>query len=176
MTTDEYLYDTEETNRTRELAYGRVREPPSPFFSHQQLVLKVATVLASHVEARNLGQVAIAPLDVVLDRNRHLIVQPDVLFVARARLSIIDKQVWGAPDFVVEVLSSGTEDHDRGEKLEWYREYGVRECWLVDLHNEEVVVVDFAGSGPVTRTAHGADPIRSSVFPAFQITAFELFA
>ena len=33
MTADEYLYDTEESNRPRELAYGVLREPPSPFFN-----------------------------------------------------------------------------------------------------------------------------------------------
>jgi Uma2 family endonuclease len=176
MTTDEYLYGTDETSRKRELAYGIMREPPAPFFSHQQLVLRVATVLASHVDARNLGQVAIAPLDVILDRDRNLIVQPDVLFVSRERLSIIDKQVWGAPDLVVEVLSGGTEEHDRGEKLGWYRQYGVRESWLVDLRNQEVAVFDFIGPEPVRRTARGPRSIQSSVLPAFQVTAFDLFA
>ena len=38
MTTDEYL-STPETNRRRELAYGIVREPPAPYFSHQAIVL-----------------------------------------------------------------------------------------------------------------------------------------
>lgn len=176
MTTNQYLYDTEETNRKRELVYGVVREPPAPFFSHQQLVLRVAMVLTSHVDARHLGRVAIAPVDVILDRDRHLVVQPDVLFVARERLSIIDKQVWGAPDLVVEVLSSGTAERDRGEKLDWYRQYGVRECWLVDLHNDEVVVVDFAGPEPVRRTARGTDSIRSSVLPDLETSASALFA
>ena len=48
MTTNEYLYDTEETNRIRELAAGVLREPPAPFFSHQSLVLKVARLLGDH--------------------------------------------------------------------------------------------------------------------------------
>jgi len=65
---------------------------------------------------------------VVLDRERALIVQPDVLFVAHDRLSIIRDQVWGAPDLVAEVLSIGTEAHDRIDKVAWYRQYGVREC------------------------------------------------
>ena len=58
MTTDEYLYDTEETNRIRELAMGMVREPPAPFFSHQTIVLKVARLWGDHVEPRKLGRVA----------------------------------------------------------------------------------------------------------------------
>ena len=86
MTADEYLYDTDETNRTRELLLGRVSEPPSPFYGHQALVLRVARIWSDHVEPRNLGRVAVAPLDVVLDRERALILQPDVLFVSTPRL------------------------------------------------------------------------------------------
>jgi len=82
MTTNEYLYDTEETNRIRELAMGVIREPPAPFFSHQQLVLTVARVLSDHVEPRRLGSVAVAPVDVILDRDKNLVVQPDVLYVS----------------------------------------------------------------------------------------------
>ena len=67
MTADEYLYDTEETTRRRELAYGILREPPAPFFSHQVVVLKVARLWTAHVEPRNLGSVAVSPVDVVLD-------------------------------------------------------------------------------------------------------------
>jgi hypothetical protein len=54
MTTDGYLHSYE-TNRPRELVHGMVREPPAPFFSHQQVVLKIARLLADHVEAAGLG-------------------------------------------------------------------------------------------------------------------------
>jgi Uma2 family endonuclease len=176
VTANEYLYDMEETNRIRELAMGVLREPPAPFFSHQSVVLKIARVWSDHVDPAKLGRVAVAPVDVVLDRERALIVQPDVLFVSTERLSIIHDQVWGAPDLVAEVLSPGTEHHDRGEKLGWYRQYGIRECWLVDLHLEQVTVVDFTGPFPVHRIARGIDEIRSSVLPALDALAISLFS
>jgi Uma2 family endonuclease len=176
VTTNEYLYDTEESNRIRELARGVVRAPPAPFFSHQVLVLKIARILGDHAEPQQRGRVAIAPVDVVLDRDRALIVQPDVLFVSTARLSIISNQVWGAPDLVAEILSPGTEQHDRGEKLGWYRQYGVRECWLVDPRREQVTVVDFTGPFPVERVAWGVELIRSAVLPELRWRAFRIFA
>lgn len=175
MTADEYLYETEETNRRRELVLSRVSEPPSPFFSHQELVLTVAKVWRDHVEPRALGRVAVAPVDVILDRERALIVQPDVLFISTARLAIIRDQVWGAPDLVAEVLSHGTRHRDRGEKLEWYRQYGVREYWLVDLHDDSVTIVDFTGALPAMRYAHGIDTIKSAVLPDLELSAFGLF-
>lgn len=73
MTTNECLYDTEESNRIRELALGMVREPPAPFYSHQHVVLKIARLLSEHVESRSLGSVAVAPVDVILDQSATLI-------------------------------------------------------------------------------------------------------
>jgi Uma2 family endonuclease len=175
MTTDEYLYDTEETNRIRELAMGRLREPPAPFFSHQAVAFRIARMIADYAEPRQLGRVAIAPVDVILDRDRALILQPDVLFVATEHLGIIRDQVWGAPDLVVEVFSPGTEQRDRTKKLEWYRQYGVRECWLVDPRHELVTVVDWTGALPVQRTAGGGDAIQSSVLPGLEATAAAVF-
>jgi Uma2 family endonuclease len=166
MTTKEYL-DSYETNRPRELRRGVVREPPAPFFSHQQLVLKIARVLADHAEWEACGHVGIAPLDVVLDADRALVVQPDVLFVAAERSSIIRNQIWGAPDLVVEVLSPGSAAHDRGEKLEWYRQYGVRECWLVDPGGPHVTVIEFAAATPTSRVITPPDIVRSSVLRGF---------
>jgi Uma2 family endonuclease len=173
MTTDEYLRSYE-TNRPRELAYSFVREPPAPFFSHQHVVLKIGRLLADYVESSGLGQIGIAPLDVILDADRSLIVQPDVLFVSAGRTSIIRNQVWGAPDLVVEVLSPGTAAHDRTEKLGWYREYGVRECWLVDPAAEQITVFDFSGTTQVSQTIEQTGTIQSTVFPDFAAPATSL--
>jgi putative restriction endonuclease len=93
VTANEYVDKTEETTRPRELAYGILREPPAPVFSHQVVVRKVARVWTDHVEPRKLGSVAVAPVDVVLDRDRDLIVQPDVLFIAADRQSIVRGQI-----------------------------------------------------------------------------------
>jgi Uma2 family endonuclease len=175
VTTDEYLYSTEETNRINELARGKVCEPPAPFFSHQTVALKVARIIGDYAEPWKLGRVAMAPVDVILDRDGALILQPDVLFVSTERLAIIRDQVWGPPDLVAEVLSPGTENRDRGLKLGWYRQYGVRECWLVDPHQERVTVVDFTGAFPVERVARGADTIQSAVLPGLEMAASAVF-
>jgi Uma2 family endonuclease len=176
MTTKDYIDGTYETNRPRELAHGMVREPPSPFYGHQHIVLRIARLLSDHIEPRGLGRVGIAPLDVVLDAENALILQPDVLFVAEGRASIIRNQIWGAPDLVVEVFSPGTEEWDTRDKVVWYRQYGVREYWLVNPKREAVVVLDFGVSPPVRRLASGARPIESTVLPDFHVSASFIFA
>jgi Uma2 family endonuclease len=173
MTTDEYLHSYE-TNRPRELTYGIVREPPAPFFSHQEVVLKIARLLADHVERNALGKVGVAPIDVILDAGRSLIVQPDVLFVSNARTSIIRDQIWGAPDVVVEVLSPGTAAHDRTDKLGWYRQYGVGECWIVDPAASRVTVFDFTGAPPTFRVSEPPGTVRSAVVTDFTAPAASL--
>ncbi len=175
MTTDEYLYETEESNRRRELRMSRICEPPAPYFSHQQLVLKVARVISDYVEPRRLGSVAVAPVDVVLDREKHLVLQPDVLFISTGRLSIVRNQVWGPPDLVVEVFSDSTKKLDRGEKLDWYREYGVCECWLVDLYGNSLTIFDFTGATPVERVSVGVDIVTSSLLPELELSAYRVF-
>jgi Uma2 family endonuclease len=77
---------------------------------------------------------------------------------------------------VAEVLSRSTEHRDRGEKLGWYRQYGVRECWLVDLYRDSVTVIDFTGPTPVSRLAKGVDPIQSTVLPDLELSAFGVFS
>ena len=175
MSTVEYLA-SDETTRPRELSYGILREPPAPFFSHQAVVLRIARMLSAHVEAGDLGQVGVSPVDVILDGERDLIVQPDVLFVSAGRASIIHDQVWGPPDLVVEVLSPGTAAHDRGAKLDWYRQYGVCECWLVDPAREQITVIDFTRVPPRRQVLDRTAIIRSSVLPALQAAVGPLVA
>ena len=62
-----------------------------------------------------------------------------------------------------------------GEKREWYRQYGVREYWLVDLHDDSVTIVDFTASLPTMRYARGVDTIESAVLPDLELSAFGLF-
>ena len=172
ISTGDY-FKLQETNRPMELVYGYVREPPSPFYSHQVVVGRMFRLLAAHVEQSHLGVVCVAPLDVILDQETDLIVQPDLLFVAQARLEIVKDQVWGAPDLVVEVESPTSEHRDRTLKLTWYRRYGVKEYWQVDPRDRRIDIVDCVSN---TRTALAAhDRVQSKILPAFAATVEEFF-
>jgi Uma2 family endonuclease len=164
-----------ETSRRRELIWGVVREPPAPFWDHQAVVTRLTRLVGEHVERRGLGHVCVSPIDVVLDRDLALVVQPDVIFVSNGRLDIIDQRVWGAPDLAIEVLSPGTAWRDRTIKLRWYRRYGVRECWVVDPIAKQVDVVTFQGTRIVRRRHRGSRPIRSTVLPGIDLSSEGVF-
>jgi Uma2 family endonuclease len=116
-----------------------------------------------------------SPVDVVLDRERALVVQPDLVFVAAERLHICSDRVWGPPDLVVEVFSMGTAQHDRTVKLSWFQRYGVRECWLVDPIAREVIVVSLTPSSLASTVCTEDDVIQSSVLPHLRLGVGDLF-
>jgi len=48
--------------------------------------------------------------------------------------------VYGAPDLIVEVLSPGTAEYDRGEKKELYQLNDVKEYWIIEPNNRSIEV------------------------------------
>jgi hypothetical protein len=61
--------------------------------------------LAQHLERYGLGRVWLGPIDVVLGRARHLVVQPDLIVITNARSRLVTDRGWGAPDLMIEVMS-----------------------------------------------------------------------
>jgi Uma2 family endonuclease len=171
---DEYLSGPEDMRR-RELVWGVVREPPAPRYGHQSVVTRATVILDFHVRQHQLGVVCVSPIDVVLDEKNALIAQPDVLFVSNERAGIVRDRIWGAPDLVVEVASPGTERYDRTTKIEWYRTYGVRECWLIDPHEAVVTVVNLVASSDTPRSFSSDDLVESTVLPVFNAAARQFF-
>jgi Uma2 family endonuclease len=172
MTIDEY-FKMPETNRPEELIYGVVREPPAPTYGHQRKVVRLTTLLDTHVRAHSLGEICVSPVSVVLDGELELVVEPDIIFISNERLAIAQDRVWGAPDLIVEVASPSTEHYDQTLKLARYRKYGVRECWLVHPRDFRVDVIDCATE--MKESFAGDVPIRSKVLPAFSAPASECF-
>lgn len=167
LTTDEY-FRTAETVLPQELVHGIVRDAPAPTPGHQWAVGQFFMALAEHVRDHGAGGVWLAPIDVVLDRQQPLVVQPDIVFVAQNRLHIVTDRVWGAPDLVVEVLSPHPRIGRLDERLEWFGRYGVREGWLVHQAIREVEVVQFAnGEFESRRFFLDNETVRSTVLPHF---------
>jgi len=171
MTTQEYLA-TEETVLPRELAYGVMRVADSPRTSHQRLLGRIHLAMAPHVEAAGLGEVLLAPMDVILDFDRALVVQPDLLFVSSARAAIVTEKVFGAPDLVVEILSPHPRIGRLDERVGWFAKYGVRECWLADLWSHQYVVLALNERGVAERRpCRPGEPAPSDVLPGIILPA-----
>ena len=113
-----------------------VREPPSPSPSHQGMTGELHRQVANALKGKAC-RVYAAPLDVRLPKSTEedgqidTVVQPDVFVVCDLQ-KIDARGVRGAPDWLAEVLSPGTANHDRLVKLPVYERAGVREVWLIE--------------------------------------------
>jgi Uma2 family endonuclease len=170
LTTAEYL-QTAESMRVQELIYGtlHVNESPSP--RHQSLLLELALLMRVFVRQHRLGTVWIAPLDVILDPPRALILQPDLFFISNNREHIVTDRVWGAPDLVVEVMSPHPRIGKLDERIRHFSQYGVKECWLVHQLSRDIEVLRLQEHGPDSRRRfRNVERIESAVLPGFGLS------
>jgi Uma2 family endonuclease len=86
-----------------------------------------------------------------------------------------DERIWGAPDLAVEVLSSATRRHDCTRKVGWFKQYGVRECWLVDPVARSVEVVSLTQPANVSCVFESSQIIRSGVLPRLRLRVVAIF-
>jgi Uma2 family endonuclease len=154
---------------------GNLVRSPSPTPRHQDIALKIASLIGNHLEKKPIGRVFIAPLDVFLDDFN--IYQPDVIFIANPRLDIItDKGIEGAPDSVVEILSPSTARFDKGAKRKRFDQSGVKEFWLVDPETRAISVY-LPGKEPENPMAtHGEKSVfESSLLPGLKFKPAFIF-
>lgn len=139
MFTIEDYYDLSKDERL-ELIDGVIYDMSSPTSIHQVLTGKIFNKIENYIsEKKGKCIPIISPMDVQLDCDDKTIVQPDVMIVCD-RDQIKKGVVYGAPDFVVEVLSPSTLERDKGIKLTKYMRAGVREYWVVDPKKKKIVV------------------------------------
>ena len=138
---------------------GRLYMTPAPVTRNQRISKRLHWALMEVLERAGHGQVFYAPLLVEFPGTGDR-VQPDILFVSNERQTIIgEKQVTGAPNLVVEILSPSTAHRDRGIKLDLYARHGVREYWIVDPDEDAVDVWRFGRTAGHERFT-GELPVR----------------
>ncbi len=140
-TIEDYLALPEE--RRVELIDGVFYDMSAPRTDHQLVAGQIYAMLLAYISQQKGNCVPfIAPSDVQLDRDDKTIVQPDV-FIVCDRSRILGSRIYGAPDFVVEILSPSTSKKDRYIKTKKYKYAGVREYWLVDIPRQIILVYEF---------------------------------
>ena len=138
---------------------GRLYMTPAPVTRHQRISKRLQAALMRVMEDPGHGEVFDAPFLVEFPGTGDR-VQPDILFVSNERRTIIgEKQVVGAPDLVVEILSPSTAHRDRGIKLDLYARHGVQQYWIADPV-EDVVDVWRFGDEPGYERFSGELPVR----------------
>lgn len=126
-----------------ELIDGYFYDMAAPSTVHQLIGAEVHRQISNYIFDRSGSCTPlISPVDVQLDNDEKTMVQPDVIIVCKKE-QIIARNVIGAPDFVMEVISPGSKRRDCLLKLKKYQNAGVREYWVVDPHQKIVLVYFF---------------------------------
>ena len=176
LTYEDYILFPDDGKR-HEIIDGELFVTAAPFVRHQKLVVRFTLRVGGFIEERQLGHFLVAPTDVVL--SPHHVLQPDLLFVSNEREPILrEKNVQGAPDLVIEILSEATRRLDTVVKRQTYERFGVREYWLVDPHRQSVEVwtltAEGYGRGVVLRAEEGA-VLTTTLLPGLEISLAEIF-
>jgi Uma2 family endonuclease len=174
--TYEDLLQFPEDGKRYEILEGELVVTPAPNLGHQGASIALATILYLHVEQHGLGTVLAAPCDVLLSEIS--VVEPDLLFVSRARRQILERAfVRGAPDLVVEILSPSTARRDREAKAKLYAQYGVPNYWLIDPDARQAVAyVLQGGEYRQTALAQHDEPFSAPPFPDLAIPLSKLWS
>ena len=126
-----------------ELIDGKIYYMVPPNTKHQALVMDLAYQIKDYIKKNNGEcQVFPAPFAVYLNENDKNYVEPDISVVCEKN-KITDNGCNGTPDWVIEIVSSGSKAMDYFTKLFKYRTAGVKEYWIVDPMKQRVTVYFF---------------------------------
>lgn len=174
-----YTYDDYvaiDDDKRYELIEGELYMVPSPGFCHQTVSMNISHPLKKFVKINNLGTVLYAPFDVVLSETD--VVQPDIIFVSKERMGLMtEKNLRGAPDLAIEILSSSTKERDKLVKKRLYGEYGVKEFWIVDPDKRAIEIMVLGESGFETFGIYFIDDeLTSPLLKSFVLDLKEVFS
>lgn len=166
-----------------ELIRGKIfRMSPAPNTVHQQVLMKIGYGFYGFLEGKTCSAF-VAPFDVRLpvknrkkDNEIYTVVQPDV-FVVCDKTKIDARGCCGAPDLVVEILSPGNSKKEVRLKFELYEEAGVKEYWIINPHEENLIVFILNNNGKygdVKMYADG-DVLTTTILPGYKINVNEIF-
>lgn len=162
-----------------ELFRGKLFKMSAPSALHQEVSMRLAGELYQFFKGKDC-KVFHAPFDVRLfkesqeDKDIYTVEQPDICVVCDAEK--IDKRgCYGAPDLVIEILSSGNSKKEMKYKYALYEEAKVPEYWIIDPDHQNVLVYvlkDGKYQNPMN-IIEGVIP--SEKFPTLELSTDDIF-
>lgn len=134
-----------------ELIDGQIYYMAPPKRIHQRLVHQLERIIGNYIEEKHGDcEVYPAPFAVFLNEDDKTYVEPDISVICDKN-KLDDRGCFGAPDWIIEIVSPSTERMDYGIKLFKYRTASVREYWIVNPSTRTVNVYDFEHDAGTTQ-------------------------
>jgi Uma2 family endonuclease len=153
-----------------ELIDGMAYMMAAPTVAHQRAIRELLGPIWEFLRDKKC-EVFAAPFDVRLfpeeDNSDTTVVQPDIVVIYDPSKLSDGKACRGAPDLAIEILSDSSVIMDRKVKAEKYLEAGVKEYWIVNTKNLEVLVNVLTGENYISTVYR--DRVPSTVLPGLEI-------
>lgn len=177
LTYDDFVLFPDD-GRRHELIDGEHYVTPSPNTKHQRIVGSLHLLIASWLETRPVGQVFLAPYDVVL--SEFDVVEPDLVYLSNERAAqvLTPLHAKGVPELVIEIVSKGTRKRDETVKRRLYERMGVSEYWVVDPEIDAVRVYRRDGdrfARPVELSRESNDILTTDFLPGLELPLPRVF-
>jgi len=177
LTYDDFVHFPDDGKR-HELIDGEHYVTPSPNVRHQRILGNLHLLIGNWLEAHPIGQVFVAPLDVVFSDVD--VVEPDLLYLSneRAAQAITQLHVKGVPELVIEIASKGTRKRDETIKRRLYERSGVSEYWVIDPDIDVVRVYRRDGDRlgrPLELSREASDVLTSALLPGLELPLARIF-
>jgi Uma2 family endonuclease len=172
-TYDDYMKTSDDERY--ELIEGDLIRLLSPTTKHQRVSGNIMFQINEFVESRNLGEIFHGPLDVVFDNEN--VMQPDILFISKKRMDIIgEKNIQGAPDLVIEIISESTAYRDLVQKKKLYARFGVKEYWIVIPEESSVEIYSLKDNAFMLHKSYDKeDTVKSPLLQKLKIELKKIF-
>ncbi|MCT8975536.1 Uma2 family endonuclease [Clostridium sp. CX1] len=160
-----------------EIIDGRILAmSPAPSRIHQKIILKLSTSIENYIQSNN-GECEIypAPFDVILKNDDEdvtyskNIVQPDISVICDKN-KLTDKGCVGSPDMIVEVISPFNPSNDYVRKLNLYEQFKVKEYWIVNPMEKNVLVYTLTDNGYNAPKVYSfSDKVKVNIYDNLEI-------
>jgi prevent-host-death family protein len=143
---EEFMEIYEKSTLRMELINGEIQLLASPSIGHQEMLGRLYLIFSQYFRGKKC-RVFLAPFDVHFrkkDLKEPDVMQPDLLVACDLEDNVIEKgKYMGTPALVIEILSEGARSKDMIDKLNTYRLSGVKEYWIVDQKQENIMIYGF---------------------------------
>jgi Uma2 family endonuclease len=149
---------------------------PSPIPLHQVISRRITNAMSNFLGDKvDDGFLVYSPMDVKLDEGN--VLQPDILYVTPERKAqVVKERVEGAPDLVIEILSTSNAYYDLRQKKNIYEKYGVKEYIIVDPIEQSAELFALKdGVYYLHQKAQNNEHLNSVLLQGFSIDLSKLF-
>jgi Uma2 family endonuclease len=175
-------YLTWQMEEVVELIKGRIfkKAAAAPKRIHQKVSVELSFRLTGFLKGKKC-EVYSAPFDVRLpkksieDKKIHDVVQPDICVICDPE-KLDDRGCIGAPDLIVEILSTGNSKTELKHKFELYESNGVREYWIIHAETQDLLIYTLTNGKYIPSILFtSGHVVESKVISGFKLDLEEFF-